>query len=131
MYDPSLLMRGRYLSLQPTVDGCQSTLPFAKQGSAPAKLEVKDNKLVAVRLPGSGDRPSELWVEATPGSSCEQMRLTSPVDFYISEHGPTPTVGEGGGQLWIEMTLPPQGPPRPIQLARKLTDGTWKPLAFQ
>src|SRR5450631_1617813 len=30
-YDPELVMRGRYLSLQLTVDGCQSTLPSAKQ----------------------------------------------------------------------------------------------------
>ena len=27
-YDPELVMRGRYLSLQLTVDGCESTLPF-------------------------------------------------------------------------------------------------------
>ena len=30
-YDPELLMRGRYLSVQLIVDGCQSTLPSAKE----------------------------------------------------------------------------------------------------
>src|ERR1019366_1467377 len=30
-YDPELVLRGRYLSLQLDVDGCQSTLPSAKQ----------------------------------------------------------------------------------------------------
>ena len=29
-YDPTLIMRGRYLSLQLTVDGCNSTLSSAK-----------------------------------------------------------------------------------------------------
>ena len=29
-FDPQLPMRGRYLSLQLTVDGCKSTLPSAK-----------------------------------------------------------------------------------------------------
>ena len=33
--DPELPMRGRYLSLRLTVDGCQSTLPSAKQAESP------------------------------------------------------------------------------------------------
>ena len=33
--DPELPMRGRYLSLQLTVDGCQSTLPSAKLATFP------------------------------------------------------------------------------------------------
>src|SRR3954463_16379351 len=34
-YDPELLMRGRYLSLQLVVDGCESTLPSARQADFP------------------------------------------------------------------------------------------------
>jgi hypothetical protein len=30
----------------------------------------------------------------------------------------------------MEVTVPPKGPPRPLQLALK-KDGAWKPLAFQ
>src|SRR5438552_3496591 len=37
-YDPALVMRGRYLSLQLTVDGCNSTLPSAKQARYPRDL---------------------------------------------------------------------------------------------
>jgi len=33
-YDPELLMRGRYLSVQLVVNGCQSTLPSAKRQDA-------------------------------------------------------------------------------------------------
>jgi hypothetical protein len=37
-YDPSLVMRGRYLSLQLTVDGCSSTLPSAKDAQFPRNI---------------------------------------------------------------------------------------------
>ena len=152
-YDPELLMRGRYLSLQLTVDGCQSTLPSAKQatfgrnvdGSAtqspytiaapglvqfPAKLIVKNNTLAAVRLPASETPEKGEMVSAIPGSSCEQMRLGAPVNFYLAEHAKSPLPAGAGAELWIEVTVPPKGPPRPIQLALK-QNGQWQPLAFQ
>jgi len=152
-YDPSLIMRGRYLSLQLTVDACGSTLPSAKQAQFPrnvdgvpggnrfavrsaedlpftAKLEVQNNKLVAIRIPDpDGLFPGEL-ILARPGAPCDEMRLLRPVDFYIPEHAIDPSRVKPGQELWIEVTVPPKGPPRPIQLALK-DNGAWKPLAFQ
>ena len=155
--DPELVMRGRYLSEQLIVDGCQSTLPSAKQATMPrnldglpvglrfsinsaqavrflAKLKVEGNKLVAIRIPDSDAQPSQQaggqMVAAWPGSSCEDLRLDTPVDFYIAEHAASPMPLKPGQELWIEVTLPPKGPPRPLQLALK-QDGAWKPLAFQ
>ena len=52
------------------------------------------------------------------------------MDFYIAEHAADPTRLKAGQELWIEVTVPPQGPPRPLQLALK-DNGAWKPLAFQ
>lgn len=153
VYDPELLMRGRYLSVQLVVDGCQSTLPSAKQAKMPrnlegvpvgktfsinspgpvqfpAKLKVDGNKLMAIRIPDSDSRTSGVMVEALPGSSCEDLRLNEPVNFYIAEHAANPTPAKQGQELWIEVTVPPKGPPRPIQLALK-QEGVWKPLAFQ
>lgn len=152
-YDPELVMRGRYLSTQLIVDGCQSTLPSAKQASYPrnldgvpigskyaiiapqavhfpATLAVKDNKLVAVRLPDSDESSPGQMVAAWPGASCENLRLDEPVNFYIPEHATSPLPVKTGDELWIEVTLPPKGPPRPLQLALK-QNGAWKPLAFQ
>ncbi len=37
--DPELPMRGRYLALQLTVDGCQSTLPSAKNANFPRNYD--------------------------------------------------------------------------------------------
>ncbi len=64
------------------------------------------------------------------GASCDQMHLTAPVNFYLAEHAASPLPVKAGQELWVEVTVPPQGPPRPIQLALK-DNGAWKPLAFQ
>lgn len=152
-FDPELILRGRYLSLQLTVDGCSSTLPSAKQAQFPrtvdgipqgnqfsiwspetirfpAKLAVKDNKLLVYRIPDPEAETSGQMVAAWPGVSCDALRLVEPVDFYIPEHATDPSWVKPGQELWIEVTIPPKGPPRPTQLALK-ERGFWKPLAFQ
>jgi hypothetical protein len=152
-YDPEMVMRGRYLNLQLTVDGCGSTLPTAKDALFPrnlngvpngnnfsirsantvwfqAKIAVKDNKLIAMRVPESDATTATQSVAAWPGAACDQMRLANAVDFYIAEHATDPTRLKPGQELWIEVTVPPKGPPRPLQLALK-DNGAWKPLAFQ
>ena len=153
MYDPSLIMRGRYLSMQLTIDGCQSTLPSAKQAGFPrnldgvangrdfsiaapqpvvfpAKLAVHANKLIAIRIPDNDDASSGQNVMGFSGASCDKMRLSDPVNFYLAEHAASPLPVGPGQELWVEVTVPPKGPPRPIQLALK-DHGSWKPLAFQ
>lgn len=151
-YDPSLVMRGRYLSLQLMVDGCGSTLPSAKNAQYPrnvegvpsgnfninapqtvwfqARLAVKGNKLTVIRVTESETSAASQTVSAPPGIPCDQMRLSNPVDFYIAEHANDPTWLKRGQELWIEVTVPPKGPPRPLQLALK-DNGVWKPLAFE
>jgi len=42
-YDPEMVMRGRYLNLQLTVDGCGSTLPTAKDALFPRNLNGVPN----------------------------------------------------------------------------------------
>lgn len=150
-YDPVLPMRGRYLSLQLIVDGCQSTLPSAKEAAFPrdvngairpgpyvlrpqaidfrANLKVRNNRLEAVRIEGQEDTMAGVEVRAAPGAPCDQMRLDSPVNYYIADTAQSPMPLKPGQELWIEVTVPPKGPPRPIQLALK-QDGAWKPLEF-
>jgi hypothetical protein len=146
-------MRGRYLGVQLIVDGCQSTLPSAKQAAFPrnidgttrpngysirspeavqfsAQLKVQGNNLLAIRIQDEDQRAGGQMVAAWPGQSCEEMRLVQPVDFYIAEHAASPLPVRAGQELWIEVTIPPKGPPRPTQVAMK-QDGVWKPLAFQ
>jgi hypothetical protein len=151
-YDPELLMRGRYLSAQLVVDGCQSTLPSARQAAFPrtvngipngdlysvnaavefpARLTVKDGRLLAIRIPTSDEPQSGQMVSAFQGMPCDKMRLAEPANFYIAEHATSPLPRKAKDELWMEVTVPPKGPPRPIQLALKTGRGEWKPLAFQ
>ena len=148
-FDPELPMRGRYLALQLTVDGCQSTLPSAKKAlfphkydgtvkpgpymlrqntdRFPAKLKVENNELIAVRIEGQEDSTAGEQVEAFAGAPCDQMHLASGTDFFISDTAQTPFPLKPNQELWIEVTVPSKGPPRPIQLALK-DNGAWKPL---
>jgi hypothetical protein len=149
--DPNLLMRGRYLSLQLIVDGCESTLPSAKDATFPrdvnnavkpgpyvlrplpvdfrANLKVENNRLVAVRVEGEEDPTIGEEVAADAGVPCDQMHLADGVDFYISDTAQSPLPLQPGQELWIEVTIPPTGPPRPLHLAVK-QDTLWKPLPF-
>jgi hypothetical protein len=154
MYDPNLVMRGRYLSMQLYVDGCESTLPSAKQARYPrtveglpqgdrfaigdpqpwvnfqAKLKVEHNRLIVIRIPDGDDASHGEWVTAPARVQCDQMHLTDPVNFYIAEHAQNPLPAKPGQELWVEVTVPPHGPPRPIQLALK-TNGVWNVLALE
>ncbi len=152
-FDPQLPMRGRYLSLQLTVNGCQSTLPSAGAADFPrdvtgavtpgpysirrtapvrfrARLEVQNQILTAIRIGNEDAGAPGQWVHGLPGVSCAAMRLDQPVAFYIAEHAAIPLPLQIGQELWMEVTVPPKGPPRPLQLALK-QNGLWKPLAFE
>jgi hypothetical protein len=150
-YDPEMPLRGRYLSFQLTADGCQSTLSSAKAAAFPrdfngaairgpyalraatefrANLKVENNRLIAVRIEADESGSAGQQVSAFPGSPCDRMRLAMPVDFYISDTASDPSRLKPGQELWVEVTVPPQGPPRPTQLALKDND-VWKPLDFQ
>lgn len=151
-YDPALPMRGRYLSLQLTVDGCQSTLPSAKDATFPhdvngavrpgpflvrpqpvyfaANIKVQDNRFVAIRIQDADSHSQGQEVSAAPNTPCDQMRLDSPVDFFVADTAQSPLPLKPGQELWIEVTVPPKGPPRPIQLALK-QNGAWNPLQFK
>jgi uncharacterized membrane-anchored protein len=153
VYDPDMLMRGRYVSLQLMVDGCESTLPSAEQASMSknadgvtagktysirstqpvhfsARLKVEGSKLAAIRIPEAESQSGGQMVTAWPGSTCAEMRLDAPVDFYIAEHSANPAQIKPGQELWVEVTVPRKASPQPIQLALK--DGkTWKPLGLR
>jgi hypothetical protein len=150
-YDPQLPMRGRYLSLQLTVDGCKSTLPSAKEATFPrdvngairpgpftlrpqavyfsADLKVENNKLEAMRIQDPNIQSRGQLVAAMSAAHCEDMRLEAPVNFYIPDTAQNPLPLKSNQELWIEVTVPPKGGPRPLQLALK-QGGAWKPLAF-
>ena len=55
--------------------------------------------------------------------------LQKTVDYFIPDAAKTPFPLKKGEELWVEVTVPPMGPPRPIQLAIS-KDGAFTPLAL-
>jgi hypothetical protein len=53
--------------------------------------------------------------------------LSAPIAYFIPEHVPDPSIRQPGEELWVEVTVPRAGAPRPIRLGVK-KDGVLTPL---
>jgi len=136
-YDPELPMRGRYLALSPQVDACDlmrnakpvDTGPFGIR-SFPARVVARDGKLVAEdarnRLPRT-DFPS---VSVGVNQPCDHGQLWRGIDYFVPETAASLFPLQPGQELWVEVTVPPTGLPRAIQLAMS-ENGTWRVLKFE
>lgn len=102
--DPNLPIRGRYLSLRLEVDSpAQGSYEFVR-------LEIRDGRLTAI----PAGHPSPVTISRLPN---RPWFLTDPVAFFIAENAPDPSRLRPGKELWVEVSVPPQGPPRPLRLA--------------
>ncbi len=128
-YDPNLPIRGRYLSVRLRVtpeDVYGSPWNFSGQ-MGDVTLDVRDGHLVAK----PANHPTGLHVSRSIINRGAQVTaLMGPVAFFLPEHATDPSVRSAGGELWIEVTVPKTGPPRPIQLAIKRGD-SFTPLGLQ
>jgi len=132
-FDPDLPIRGRYLALRVYLvpEG------FAYQSPPPpnqnawwmnqkwAYLSVRDKRLIG-SADGSG---SGMWVfiQKNPDGSLSAL-AQDPVLVFIPETFQMPAA-RAGDELWVELTLPAKGPPRPIRLAINNAGG-FTPLHF-
>jgi len=94
--DPYLPIRGRYVSL--TLETAFQMVPAA---STPA--EAREMRL----------QPAE-----PPFKIANRLGVA----FFIPENVPDPSRRELGEELWVEVTIPKKGPPRPIRLGVKKGD---------
>jgi len=112
--DPNLPVRGRYVTLQLRVEPSDTSSVWTT-----ARLAAENGKLVAHPVPSGGQTVwrmrNEVWV------------LLEPVAFFLPEHAPDPTRLAQGEELWVEVSVPENGPPRPLRLGIK-KDGVLKPL---
>ena len=114
--DPNLPVRGRYVSLRLEV----AALPETGVQWMSAQLSVQDGRLVATPVPfGTG-----VTIGRYAGGS---WGILDPVAFFIPEHVPDPSRPAPGEELWVEVSVPRQGPPRPLRLGVK-KDGVLTPL---
>jgi len=131
-YDPSLPIRGRYVSLQLVVEprGIKETKPGPGWQPPPSvTLRVEADRLVAEANPLEREyAPSDLHVRFIQRQGQKLAVLDRPVAYFITEHIPDPSRRPPGEELWVEVTIPKKGPPRPIRLGVKKTDGPILPL---
>ena len=116
-FDPDLPIRGRYVRLR--IEGNAPDIPAGS--SVPVKLDIRDQALIM--LPTEDDK----GLSATLADPSRPAVLDQPLAYFIPEHIPDPSVRLQGEELWVEVTLPRRGPPRPIRLGVK-KDGVLTPL---
>ena len=122
--DPNLPIRGRYVRLR--VDGRASGAPSESWESEPVTLRADNGVLVFDRVDESAG--SGLRARTTGTRDGERVaQLNQALAFFIPEHVPDPSRRAPGEELWVEVTLPKAGPPRPIRLGVK-KDGVLTPL---
>lgn len=102
-YDPYMPLRGRYVSIRLLADAPDS-LPNSR-----AVFEVRNNRLVAVQ---PRDGLTGLWVTQSGG----RATLTQPLAYFIPDRGPDPSRVPAGQRLWVEVSVPQEGPPRPLRI---------------
>jgi hypothetical protein len=127
VYDPESPIRGRYLSLRLVVDATKvygpppsdpKSLKIPWIESRPVRLSVENGKLTADRTSGG----TRLYVTRWSTRDGILAVLQEPVAFFIPEELPDPTRRPAGEELWVEVTVPEKGMPRPIQLGVKKND---------
>ena len=127
--DPELSIRGRYMSLRLEVPTRGFAMPpptsVPRQPSRGrdslgdrlyAKLELEGGQLVAV--PAVDPRQVE-WVTLHVVNNELFADLWEPLAYFIPERAKDPSVRPPGEELWVEVTLPRKGPPRPLRLGVK------------
>jgi hypothetical protein len=116
-YDPYLPIRGRYVSIALLVSADRDAAPVEpRNGRAMfnTRLEARGDRLFAVEDPNGSH-----WVTSRRCGQANCWQLVTPVAFFIPEHGVDPSRRPPGEALWVEVTLPKSGAPRPLRLGVK------------
>jgi hypothetical protein len=121
-YDPSLPIRGRYVRLRLEVPLDSAPISAAREQGIGVRLEVRGE-----RLRGVPDTNADLTVTIDSVAGGLRAALVKPIAFFIPEHLADPSVRQAGEELWVEVTVPRRGPPRPIRLGVS-KNGTIAPL---
>ena len=123
--DPHLPIRGRYVNLTLLVPAPER--PAGQDIPWSGERVVLRSEAGQVRADTAGSTTPLSWsLTATPEG--ERWRLGPSVAFFIPPGVADPSRRPPGEQLWVEVTLPAQGAPRPIRLGVKRGDGPITPL---
>jgi hypothetical protein len=107
--DPNLPIRGRYLAIRLEVE---TTAGHSEATFEAGHLSIRDGHLVLE----SDNAPFDSSTHVRAMRIGERWILQDPVAFFLPEHAADPSIVPRGKQLWVEVSVPPKGPPRPIRL---------------
>lgn len=128
--DPNLPIRGCYVALRLEVPARGIAAPVNRWTELKISLLLEDRRLVAVPVAPSRAWAEGFYAQVRTVDGAEMADLRGPVAFFILEHALDPSRREPGEELWVEVTLPKRGPPRPIRLGVK-KGGTLTPLELR
>jgi hypothetical protein len=140
--DPNLPIRGRYVRLRveaaignglvlpdpPAVNGPRGGTWTPPAPEARVVLTVQGDALVA--LPALSTDTFALRVRLAQRDGHRVAVLDEPLAFFIPEHVADPSRRAADEELWVEVTVPRDGPPRPIRLGVK-KDGVLTPVEIK
>ena len=128
--DPNLPIRGRYVALRLEVPapGLSSSINKQNLGLVGVHLQLEGRQLVAV--PSDAGDALWTWLRREGDAVVATVGELGELAFFIPEHVPDPSRRLAGEELWVEVTLPKKGPPRPIRLGVK-KGGEITPLALR
>ncbi len=114
-YDPSTPLRGRYVTMR-VLAKKDPEFPAAKKDMG----EYNFDRSVALYV-----RDNQVWARSINNLSGQffgridkddEVELQARVDFFIPENSADPSLVKPDEELWVEVTIPRIGPPRPVRL---------------
>ena len=130
--DPNMPVRGRYLWLPVEVNACglkpDGDYGWQVPNSPPnlrfrywsASLAARDGHLLAYQKPGTPAYRT-VHIEQRPNQTCDRAWIGEGIPFFVPDTAQSPYPLKKGEELWVEVTVPPAGPPRALNLA--VSDG--------
>lgn len=120
-HDPELPIRGRYVRLRleaVPAPGFDAPLAYDRN----VTLSTRNGQLVATPADSGANLAR---ITAREGERIALLAI--PVAYFIPEHIPDPSARKPDEELWVEVTVPRKGPPRPIRLGVR-RNGVLTPL---
>lgn len=128
-YDPDLPIRGRYVRIAVLVETARAP---AQEGEELADMYMAHLDVFKDRLYAVEDQNGRNWVTRRRCGEAHCWQLANALAFFIPENAVDPSTRPAGEKLWVEVTVPPTGPPRPIRLGvKRAGDAEPVPLEVQ
>lgn len=132
VYDPELPIRGRYLSQRLEFPAVGFSYQYTPNRAGEwfvnrqwAQLVVENGQLIGKpQAAGPG-----VWVNLRQKADGSVTAFSEqPVLVFVPENANVPSL-KRGEEMWVEVTVPAKGPPRPIRVGIK-KEGVLTPLNF-